>query len=72
MAAAEPKPDDNDPGEDDDVSMSIEVEDLTGQPEVRIENVLYFALVPLTLRSISTPFTLYLILSSMYVPFIYD
>jgi hypothetical protein len=36
MAAAEPRPDDAGPEEDDDVIMSVEVEDLTGQPEVRI------------------------------------
>jgi hypothetical protein len=69
MAAAEPKSDDDGLGEDGDVSMSIEVEDLTGQPEVRVGDISYFALV-LTLRSILTLFTLYLTLSSMYAPFI--
>jgi hypothetical protein len=46
MAAAEPKPDNGCSGEeDDDVPIGIEVEDLTDQPEVRIVNILYFALI---------------------------
>jgi hypothetical protein len=41
MAAAEPRPEGGSPSEDGDVFASIEVEETTGQSEVKIVKIIY-------------------------------